>query len=298
MASDALRLVERELNELSKPGASFDRNSVLATYRPDKPVSSDRIRFQRRLIDEFLSEDGDEIEKGAEFAVLITAGPPGAGKSTRIDEFNLVEKGWRKIDADRIKLKLLAEARNSGRFDPQMSTLLADGYPVMLNELSSLVHNESVFLADQIMTRCLEAGENIVIEGTLSWEGRGPYLLEALELHDYRKVVILDVEVELATALEQAYTRWAQGRNATIEGRSTEGGRFTLSAAITSMYQGGKAISCCNRNAVDFFTDEKAASFDDIKLVVAVNDSEATVQEYQRILGEYATPEPTYLSDR
>nr|WP_245348674.1 zeta toxin family protein [Paeniglutamicibacter psychrophenolicus] len=291
-------MVEQELNELSRPGAAFDRNSVLATYRPNQPVSSERIRFQRRLIDEFLSEGGDEIEKGAELAVLITAGPPGAGKSTRIDEFKLAQKGWRKIDADRIKLKLLAEAHDSGRFDPQLSTTLADGYPMMLNELSSLVHNESVFLADRIMTRCLEAGENVVIEGTLSWEGRGPYLLEALELHDYQRVTLLDVEVELAIALEQAYVRWAQGRNSTIEGRSTGGGRFTPRAAITSMYQDGKAFSCCNRNAVEFFTDEKATGFDEIKLLVAVNDSETKVQEYKRILGEYATPEPTYLSDR
>lgn len=132
----------------------------------------------------FFPKSGDEIEKGAEVAILVTAGPPGAGKSTHIQQLDLVDRGWRRIDADQIKLKLLTESLQSGRFATQLSTILADGHPIMLNELSSLVHNESVFLADSILLRCLEAGENVVLEGTLSWAGRAPYLLEKLELYE------------------------------------------------------------------------------------------------------------------
>lgn len=109
-------------------------------------------------------------------------------------------------------------------------------------------------------------------------------------------MTILDVEVELETALAQARDRWAVGRVSTIEGRATGGGRFTPRGAITSMYPNGTTTSSCNTNAVDFFTDARAASFDEIKLLVATPDAETKMETYRRILGKYATTKPTYLA--
>ncbi|WP_434614739.1 hypothetical protein [Arthrobacter sp. A5] len=63
----------------------------------------------------------------------------------------------------------------------------------MPKEVSSLVHNESVYLADRLTERCLEARDNVVIEGTLSWSGLPSRYFSLLELNDYSRVTLLDV---------------------------------------------------------------------------------------------------------
>lgn len=169
MTNDVLQRVHEELSWLTSEGGSAHRNSLRATQQPNQPldISGERLRFQRELLDELLSEGEDLIQKEGFAAVVVTAGPPGAGKSTHIDEMHVAD-GWREIDADEIKIRLLKAALKDGRFDDFLSTDLADGHPIMMNELSSLVHNESVSLADLVIKRCLERKENVVIQGTLS----------------------------------------------------------------------------------------------------------------------------------
>lgn len=289
--------MEAELNALTSPGARLHRNSLLATFDPKIPAAPNRIRFQRRLLDEFLAEGEGDVEKDGLAAVVITAGPPGAGKSTLIQGMDIAGPGWRVIDADAIKVKLLEVAVQDGTFGTVFSQLLSDGYPIMMNELSSLVHNESVFLADRLIERCLESKENVVIEGTLSWSGLPPRYLRMLELNDYRAVTLVDVEVEQTMALERAFNRWAKGRIAAIQGASNGGGRFTPRDAITSIYDRDANYSVCNQNAVDFFNDPRASNFDDLKLIVCDGPDRENQHEYQRVVGEYRTPAPIYLKD-
>lgn len=78
----------------------------------------------------------------------MTAGPPGAGKSAMVKTLDLGGPGWRVIDASKIKLRLLEEAVHDGVFGRILASGLADGHNIMPNEISSLVHNESVLLAD------------------------------------------------------------------------------------------------------------------------------------------------------
>lgn len=296
MDYEHLRPVEAELNALTAPGGELYRHSALATYHEKDPVTTERARFQRRLLDDLIEEGEDRVEKGGRVAVLITAGPPGAGKSTKVDDLGLAGDGWRRIDADDIKRKLLDAALVDGNFGQLFLRRLADGYPIMPNELASLVHNESVFLADRLIERCLEAQENVVIEGTLSWNGLPPRYLRMLSLNDYRQMTILDVEVEMATALEQAYQRWAKGRTEAIDGKSNGGGRFTPREAITGIYDASVGVySVCNKNAVDLYVDPAADDFDVVELIVA--QPGCPDQRYRRTVGNYGTEAPHYLND-
>ena len=117
----------------------MQRHSTSATLDPEVPAVPDRLRFQRRLLDDFLSEGQEDVEKGG-LAAVITAGPPGAGKSTLLRKLELAGPGWRIIDADAIKLKLLDAAVQDGIFDSVFAQHLEDGYPIMPNEVSSLVN--------------------------------------------------------------------------------------------------------------------------------------------------------------
>ncbi|HEX9229317.1 MAG TPA: zeta toxin family protein [Arthrobacter sp.] len=295
MSYEDLRPVAAQLDALTAPGAELNRDSALATYDPKVAPSADRVRFQRRLLDDFIEEGEEDVERSGRVAVLVTAGPPGAGKSTAIDSRGLAGDGWRRIDPDEIKRTLLDAAVADGRFEAVFSRTLADGHPIMPNEVSSLVHNESVFLTDRLIERCVEAQENVVIEGTLSWNGLPSRYLGLFSLNDYRKMTILDVEVDMTTALEQAYTRWAEGRTAAIAGEPNGGGRFTPRDAITKIYDAAGEHSFCNKNAVDLFTDPGANDIDVVELIVARPGSDDL--RYLRTVGHYRTEVPRYLSD-
>jgi predicted kinase len=291
-----LRRVEQQLNDLTAEGGKLHRNSALATYVPGQLLTPDRVRFQRILLDELKAEGEWDIEKDG-LAALVTAGPPGAGKSTLVTEMRLAD-GWRRIDADDIKVRLLQDGLQRGVFDSVLNHgLLADDYPVMLNELASLVHNESVFLADQLIERCLEARENVVIEGTLSWEGLPRRYARMLELNEYARVTILDVEVDCATALEHAYNRWMEGRIREINGAGKGGGRFTPREAITQLYDATGRFSACNVNAVDFFTSDGVSGFGEIELIVSTGPLPEDRHAYKRIVGKYTDEAPRYLKD-
>lgn len=295
MDENSLRPVEAELNLLAGPGARLHRDGPLATYVPGTALPTDRLRYQRVLLDELLAEGTGDIEKGG-LAAIITAGPPGAGKTTIRKSLGMGGPGWRVIDADEIKVRLLQDAVWDGRFDSVFTHRLADGYSIMPNEVSTLVHNESVDLANKLIERCLEAQENIVIEGTMSWEGLPKRYLGWLELNDYNTVTLLDVEVPQATALGHAFTRWAEGRIGTINRTHTGGGRFTPRDAITALYDSEAGYSKCNRNAVDFFNNRGAAGFDTLELIVRTHEAEEP-RTYRRLVGKHAGPPPEYLQE-
>lgn len=299
MNPEVLQQVHAELSWMTSEGGSAHRNSPRATQQTNRPldITQDRLRFQRSLLDELLSEGEGLILKEGFAAVVVTAGPPGAGKSTHIGAMQLAD-GWREIDADEIKIRLLKAAVSDGRFDDFLTSNLADGHPIMMNELSSLVHNESVALADLMIKRCLERKENVVIQGTLSWEGLPPRYSQMFALYDYSAVTLLDIEVEQSVALERAFTRWSKGRIDTIAGRCEGGGRFTPIEAITSIYDSSGRYSRCNQNAVDFFNAKGVEDLDGIRLIVCDGEGPESQTEYRRVMGDYTTPIPGYLKDK
>lgn len=295
MDDATLREVEAELNALSAPGAPLHKDAGLATYRAGDLITPDRVRGQRRLLDELIAEGEGDIEKDG-LAAVVTAGPPGAGKSTTVDVLHMGGKGWRVIDSDEIKKRLLEEAIRDGLFADPLAHRLADGYFIMPNELSGLVHNESVFLADRLIERSLEERENVVIHGTLAWDGLARRYAKMLELNEYESLTIVDVEVDCATALRQAYRRWSEGRTREINGAREGGGRFTPSEAITRLYN-ASGFSACNENAVDFFNSAGVSGFNEVGLIVSTGTLPEEKQTYRRIVGKHMEDPPGYLKD-
>lgn len=296
MSRTVQQAVEDQLNSLTAAGAELHRSSARATTNLYPRSDRARHNFHRELIDAYLRAAPNVRQDGK--AALITAGPPGAGKSTSIARRNLAGDGWRVIDADRIKVMLLERAVHDGIYKDLLSRDLADAHPIMANELASLVHSESTDLADRILRRSLSDRENVVVEGTLSWSGLRDRYLEQFASNDYRKITILDVEVDQPTAIRQARLRWWDGRQETIQGLSSLGGRFTPREAIDFLYSRGNRYSACNTNAVDFFNDPRTGIFDSVRLIVE-DKTAATVQsrKYKLENGALTSAAPRYLAE-
>lgn len=257
--------VAAQLVALSGPGGPLDATSFrLPGIDASGSASFSRVQMRQSIIEEYLASEPPNLLHG--FAAVITAGPPGAGKSALIDDrFPIGE--WRRIDADAVKDLIVTREIAAGTFDRQLAVVLADDHEVLPRELASLVHGESVIIADSIRRRALAEEENVIIEGTLGWAPHGPRLLRELAAAGYEHVDIVDVEVSQAVALERAVERWWSGRQAALGGGDPLGGRFTPPAAIIEKYT-DDGQSRCRINALATFGAPDAELFDEIRLTV------------------------------
>ncbi|OYO21955.1 hypothetical protein CGZ93_08445 [Enemella dayhoffiae] len=170
-------------------------------------------------------------------AAIITAGPPGAGKSTALAEV----QGYRRIDADEIKTLVLRRLSDEDLLGMLASFTLPDGRPVKPGEVAGWVHSFSARAADRVRDECLKAGENFVMEGTLSWPPLPERYANELAEHDYIALRVIDVEVPEHVAIEQARQRWWKGRS---DPANTAGGRFMPDVAISRLYTATGASAC------------------------------------------------------
>lgn len=257
---------ERELIRLTQPGSLLHKDSNRSTASLYGATDRPRRNFHRELLEKYTADAADLGKDGS--AALITAGPPGAGKSTEVAKLGLT--GYRVIDPDEIKERLLEKACADGIFDDLLQLQLEDGRTLLPNELASLVHTESADLANAILRRSIEDGVNVAIEGTFSWPKLKDRYLQWLLSGDYSYLTVVDVEVSRETAKTQASERWWGGRERAFDGTgSLLGGRFTPPEAIDGLYvTGATTASTCNANAVAFFNDPLADLFDEVTLYV------------------------------
>lgn len=215
-----------------------------------------RLRVHQTLVEEFLGRHTGIATDG--LAAVATAGPPAVGKSTRLEELGYGVE-WRRIDSDDFKLLLIERDLHSGALalpDEVGDLVLADGKGIMPLEISGLYHRESTAIADKAQEICMAARENVVVEGTLSWDGLAPRLVRDLVTHGYESLDVVLVEVPLKTALEQALMRWWPERR-----KGGLGGRFTPAATIRGLYR-TDTETMCGENARDLVHKAQAAHLD------------------------------------
>lgn len=227
---------------MDAPHATWRIHTVTETDPYSAFYRAERVRLHGALIEAFRAENL-AVETG-EMQAIVTAGPPAAGKSTLLNEAGYDER-WRRIDADYFKLRLIEHDRAHGML-PEVAglpTSLADGKGVMPMELSSLYHRESAVLADKARQICLEAHENVVIEGTLAWDGLVSELVGDFTAQGYEQLEVLVVEPPIEAVLERSLSRWWADRSS-VSGVSGLGGRFTPAAAIRGLYRGPRQTMC------------------------------------------------------
>jgi hypothetical protein len=184
----------------------------------------------QKVQEQYLELQGDVPSEGR--CAVVTAGPPGVGKSTAVAPF---AESYRLIDSDLIKDALLQLAVSDGIYEPLLGLQLADNGPVLPRELSSLVHAESTRVADDVLRVCVQRRENVVVEGTLTWQPRGAELIDIFESRDYAKLDIVSCEAPMTEVVRRAKERWWAGRRDRSD--NGLGGRFVPQFVIEDLYK-------------------------------------------------------------
>lgn len=259
--------VAAQLIALSTPGqplhADSDRRTFLL-YAGDVG----RQLVQKNIIEMYRARMSPAEGRTA----VITAGPPGAGKTTALIAQVADLDTYRDLDADTIKEYLIEQALNDGIYGDLLKLPLADGHPVAPFELAALVHDESTQLIEEIRRQCLLQSENVVVQATLQWDGHGPRIFSQLAAADYKAVRILAVEADPAVAHEQALRRWWERRTAWIAGTHALGGRFVPPAAIDLCYAASGRSVCAQHAEALIDRARRLGEIESVHLTIYKND--------------------------
>jgi predicted ABC-type ATPase len=178
-----------------------------------------RVLEHQQILQDFLAK---QVSVPSEKKALVMGGLPGAGKSTTmklIPDISL--RDYAIINPDDFKAELATRG-----MVPEVAGLS----PL---EASSLVHDESSWLADEAARLLLERGKNIAYDMTMAHEASVIHRLDRLDKGGYTvRGVFVDSPVE--RSVQRALRRYKQGLEAYRAGTSPLGGRYVPPDMIRS----------------------------------------------------------------
>ncbi len=202
-----------------------------------------RARLHEQILEQWRESNPNVA---AERMAIIMAGPPGAGKSSTQDQLfdGLDRSQWRELDADVFKRDLLKAAVADGTLQellpPHLRARPGEASRFYPLELSALVHRESTdFLFDAAMRESVARGENLMIDGTLSWKAHAERLVGDLSRAGYT-IRVVDVEAPQEVAADRIVHRWRLGLQGALEHPADPtaqlGGRWVPATAVAGLF--------------------------------------------------------------
>lgn len=213
--------VEKETNfAMDSRMSSYDKsyNVITGKWNPE------RAKIHDDMIAELMKKYAKVPSEGK---VIFSSGLPGSGKTTVLTKYEMLNhKEWATVSSDDFK-EMLAE-RN---MIPEI-----EGLSPM--ESSTLVHRESSYLADRLLSNLGSLNKNIIYDFTCKNEYSARGRIKSLLDRDYKtknmKFVFVDISIE--NAKERARYRYKSGLNEEMlsEDKKLIGGRFLPEYVIES----------------------------------------------------------------
>ncbi|GAB3186272.1 hypothetical protein GCM10027060_26650 [Nesterenkonia halophila] len=240
------------ITDFSKPGQPLAADAPTATinnpewFRRDTKTGARRTRATRRKLHLQLRREARAQAPGVQQdrRAVVLAGPPGAGKSTVLDDVLGADKPkYLRIDADDFKKSLLEQALQDGSFNDSIKpaelkdheSQTGDRFHPM--EMASLVHEESSMLARTMRAEAIDNGENIVVDTVLSSEDSAKELGETLNAAGYQ-VEVINVEVPYEVSAQRIRERWERDQQKAEQSSQNLGGRWVPSEYARDVYDG------------------------------------------------------------
>jgi 2'-5' RNA ligase len=204
-------------------GENYKKLSTTTTHK-DKFGVWDRKRdaVHREIVDEFYKRAADVPNEGR---AILLGGNAGAGKSTVITQQAGVDlTKFLKIDPDEVKEEL---ARRG---------LVPDipGTDFSPMERSTLVHHESVRIADMLADRAFRDRKNVIWDGTMANAGLVFSRVNRMENAGYSRVDGVFVDVSDETSRRRVAARYRSDLQSWLGGKGL-GGRFVPTAVQNAM---------------------------------------------------------------
>ena len=165
------RTHKENIDKLSVQGGPFDAWGPNSTYQKAiDPLSEDfsftpeREALHERLLDKYKETHGYDNISSSNKAIMM-AGAPGAGKSTTLKRaLDGSSDTYLPIDPDAFKVLLIEEAIKSGEINtfyniPEVKQLTDQGEKFFPMDFGSLVHQESTYLAGEILKDARDEGK-------------------------------------------------------------------------------------------------------------------------------------------
>ncbi|MCL2424579.1 MAG: zeta toxin family protein, partial [Micrococcales bacterium] len=190
----------------------------------------DQRRLVRQTRDWYLESQGAATRSGT--CVVVTAGPPGAGKSTILPAAVSDLAARLLIDPDEAKTYIARWCVEHGPYDDLLSQTLPDGDPLRPLELSPLLQTMSTEACNAVRRTALADGTDVAIQATMASTAYGERLLQSLAKADYDHLFLVSAETDRDTAHTRAKNRWWTSRH---DGEL--GGRLVLPETIDAVYQ-------------------------------------------------------------
>lgn len=204
-------------------GENYKKLSTTTTHQ-DKFGIWERKRdaIHREIVNDFYAKAADVPNEGR---AILLGGNAGAGKSTVIKDQAGVDLGkFLKIDPDEIK----EELGKRGLIPDIPGT---DFSPM---ERSTLVHHESVRIADMLADRAFRDRKNIIWDGTMANAGLVFSRVKRMDNAGYSRVDAIFVNVSDQTSRRRVARRYKRDLQSYLGGNGL-GGRFVPKAVQNAM---------------------------------------------------------------
>lgn len=237
----------RLIKDLARPGGPLATGSPKATVNQDRFgawvgdrwfPSEERDQLHRFIV--ATQRVGTSTGSGAQHAVVMS-GPPGVGKSTaRARHLNAAAGAYQVVDADGIKEDLIRHSAHQGSLDYDFKTeevleLERRGAQFRPMEFASLVHTESVLIANQLKADVLGNQGNVVLDQVLSDQKQALAMGTELQERGYR-ITVINVEASREVVEARILKRYLEQN----EADPVHGGRGIPSDVLDWTYRHGR----------------------------------------------------------
>lgn len=209
--------LEDAVQEALRNGQATDQQFALDEH--GTVWDPDRAAQHRDIINDFMNK---QVDVPSQRQAVMLGGPPGAGKSTFLDQHEGIRPGdYAILNTDHFKEELAR--RGMVPEVPGLSPM----------EASALVHEESAYLHDLAAAELEKRGKNVVFDGTMRDHAVTQDRVQALRRRGYN-VGAMFIDVPVERSLQGVESRYRRGLEEYRAGRNPLGGRHVPRSVVLS----------------------------------------------------------------